>query len=376
MLTRLQARHFRNLEPLDWSPGPGRHLLLGDNGAGKTSLLEALYVLATTRSFRAPRLAICLQHDQPAFRIEGEVEEERRWRLELAWSREQGLDRTVDGTAGPLSEHLAVLPVAAWTAEEREVVTGEPALRRRFLDRGVVGIRPAAIEALSRYRQTLDQKRELLSSPAAVKPFARALAPWNDLLAQAAAEVIAARQRYVERLSRAFQEVAAEAEPAFPQVLPPIELRYRPSPRRGPEGAEAIREVLERIAERETTVGFALVGPQRDELEILWDGHPVRAVASAGERKMLSVLLSAAHGRVLEAAGRRPLYLLDDLDAELAPGALARVWRGFAGGRQVVATSSRPAVWQDLETDRRWHLRKGCLEGSAEGSAGSSREAS
>lgn len=364
MLTRLQARHFRNLDPLDWRPGPGRHLLLGDNGAGKTCLLEAVYVLATTRSFRAPRLAVCLQHEGVAFRLDGEVEEERRWQLGVGWSREQGLDRTVDGTAGPLSEHLAVLPVVAWTAEEGEVVTGEPARRRRFLDRGVVGTRPAAIEALSRYRQSLDQKRELLTSPPAGTPISRALAPWNDLLAQAASEVIAARQLYVERLSEAFREVVAESEPA----LPPIELCYRPSPRRGSEGADAIRGVLERIAERETAAGFALVGPQRDDLEILWDGRPVRAVASAGERKMLSVLLSAAHGRVLEAAGRKPLYLLDDLDAELAPGALARLWRGFGGGRQVVATSSRAAIWNDLETDRRWHLRKGCLEGPDEAS--------
>lgn len=357
MLTRLQARSFRNLEPqgsVVWEPAPGSHLLLGDNGAGKTSLLEAIYVLATTRSFRAPRLALATRHGEEAFRLVGEVEDQRRWRLEITWCRESGLTRTVDGNATSLAEHLAVLPVVAWTAAEGEVVTGEPELRRRFLDRGVVGIRPLAIEALSRYRQALDQKRELLSGDGGSPS---TLAPWNDLLADAAATVIESRCRYVERLTRAFDRVRSETEVGIPE----IELRYRPSPKRGLDGREAIREVLERVQERERAVGFALVGPQRDDLEILWGGHPVRAVASAGERKILSLLLSAAHGQVLEGAGRAPVYLLDDLDAELAPRALEKVWRCFAGVRQVFATSNRPAVWQGLPVTKTWRLAEGVL---------------
>jgi DNA replication and repair protein RecF len=356
VLTHLKARGFRNLEPLAWNIGPGRSLVLGGNGAGKTSLLEAVYVLATTRSFRAPRLAVCVHHGEDTFALETEVEEERRWRLEVSWSREDGLVRAVDGGATSLAGHLSVLPVVAWTGEEGEVVTGEPGLRRRFLDRGVVGTRPGAIDALSRYRQTLDQKRALLSSEPASGP----LGPWNELLAEAAAEVIAARARYVAALSERLREVLDEAELGFPE----IGLRYRPSPRKGEEGAATIREVLERVAERERSVGFALVGPQRDALEILWAGRPVREVVSAGERKAVSLLLSAAHGRVLETAGRRPLYLLDDVDAELAPDTLRRVWSCFGGVRQMIATSNRPEVWDGRDVDRVWTVTDGRLSES------------
>ncbi|MGH9363537.1 MAG: DNA replication/repair protein RecF, partial [Thermoanaerobaculia bacterium] len=74
MLVQLAARGFRNLEPLAWEPAPGSHLLLGGNGAGKTSLLEAAYALATTRSFRTPRLADCVRHGETAFHLAGEVE--------------------------------------------------------------------------------------------------------------------------------------------------------------------------------------------------------------------------------------------------------------------------------------------------------------
>src|SRR4030095_1478521 len=98
---------------------------------------------------------------------------------------------------------------------------------------------------------------------------------------------------------------------------------------RGLGGQESIAAARDRIADRERRRQIPLLGPQRDELEILWGGHEIRRVASAGERKSLSLMLIAAHGRVMEEAGRRPLYLLDDLDAELAPPTVAAVWDVF-----------------------------------------------
>lgn len=355
-LTRLTARSFRNLEPLDWSPVAGRHLLLGDNGAGKTSILEAVYVLATTKSFRTARLAECVQHGEDGFALAGEVEGARRTRLAVAWSEHEGLGRAVDGSSTDLGAHLEALPVVAWTSGEVETVVGPPALRRRLMDRGAVGVRPAVLEVRSRYRRALAQKRELLSREPA--PRLSELAPWNDLLAVAAADLIAARALYVERLEQALEAVLD----ASGLELPDVALRYKPSPRKGLEGPEAVRRVLERLAERELRRGHPLVGPHRDDLEITWGGHPVSSVASAGERKALSLLLSAAQGRVLEQADRRPVYLLDDLDAELAPGNLARVWGVFPTAGQVLATSNRPGVWESLDLDFCWQLTGDRLE--------------
>ena len=355
-LTRLTARSFRNLEPLDWSPGPGRHLLLGDNGAGKTSVLEAVYVLATTKSFRTPRLAECVQHGREAFSLAGDTEGDRRTRLAVAWSEPRGLERSVDGSSTDLAAHLEVLPVVAWTSDEVETVVGAPALRRRMMDRGAVGLRPRVLEVRTRYRRALAQKRELLGREP--KPEPGELAPWNDLLASAAADLIAARAEYVERLSNALETVLADSGLEFPKIF----LGYKPSPRKALQGAPVIRETLERVARREVRRGHPVIGPHRDDLEITWGGHPVDSVASAGERKALSLLLSAAQGRVLEQADRRPVYLLDDLDAELAAGNLARVWGVFPATGQVLATSNRPGVWEELDTDFRWSLAGGRLQ--------------
>ena len=104
-----------------------------------------------------------------------------------------------------------------------------------------------------------------------------------------------------------------------------------------------------------------LLGPHRDELEILWGGHEIRRVASAGERKALSLMLLAAHGRVMEEAGRPPLYLLDDMDAELAPPTVAAVWGVFREAEQLFATSNRPQVWLTLEVGTIWEMERGEL---------------
>jgi DNA replication and repair protein RecF len=142
-----------------------------------------------------------------------------------------------------------------------------------------------------------------------------------------------------------------------------VDLRYRPSPASGLEGAATIAVSLESVAERERRRQMPLLGPHRDELEILWGGHDIRRVASAGERKSLSLLLLAAHGRTLEGLDRRPVYLLDDVDAELATVNHASVWKVFQGDgtRQILASSNRPQVWLTLEVGKIWEMEKGKL---------------
>lgn len=352
MISQLLTSDFRNLEPLDWWPGRGSHLLLGGNGAGKTSLLEAVYVVATTRSFRAAQIGDCVRHGSASFRVHAEVDTDRRSSLEVSWV-EGKRERSLNGKVSPLAEHLAALPVVAWTSAEAEVLVGAPKARRRFLDRGIVGSRPAALEVLGRYREALRQKRQLLLQDGS------GIEIWNELLSTLAAEVIQLRHDYVERLRGVLLTVLEESGLPFP----PVDLRYRSSPASGLEGPEAIADSLDAIADRERRRQMPLLGPHRDELEILWGGHDIRRVASAGERKSLSLLLLAAHGRAMEGVGRNPVYLLDDADAELAPPTHASVWRVFQGGesRQILASSNRPQVWLTLEVGKVWEIEKGRL---------------
>ena len=326
----------------------GRQLLYGPNGSGKTSLLEAIYLLATTRSFRSAQLADCARHRAGEFALAGESDSGQRTRLEVSWSS-TGLRRATNGRQAPLAEHLAALPVLAWTAEDVELLTGAPILRRRFLDRGVVSAHPPALDTLARYRRALAQKRRLLARREGGRE------PWNELLAEHGAELAQLRREHTRRLEAALGDVAARVDPRFVGV----ELRYRPSPAEAVEGKAALYDRLEAAGASESLRRMPLIGPQRDELEVRWRETDAKRIASAGERKALGLLLLAAQGMVLSRSSREPIYLLDDADAELDADAVSRLWRAFDGARQVLASTNRPEVFAGLEIDARWCLEDG-----------------
>ena len=202
MLREITYRGFRNLVDGSWRLEGGGHLLVGPNGAGKTSLLEAVYLLATTKSFRAARIADCRRHDADELTLFGRIEGDGRVELELAWDK-SGPRRRLNGKAATLTDYLAPLPVVAWSAAAGRLIDGVPEVRRRFLDQGVVGIRPASLGVLARYRRALEQKRHLL------KTGARGLAAWNEVLADSAARLIELRRAYLGELETAFSELAA-----------------------------------------------------------------------------------------------------------------------------------------------------------------------
>ena len=353
MLGEIEARSFRNLEPTRLELRPGRHVFLGPNGAGKTSLLEAVYLLATTRSFRTARPNETIRHGASGFylRLQTTAGDE----LELAFEGAERRRRK-NGKAADLPAYLATLPLVAWTSADLEILVGPPAGRRRLLDRGVIGRRPGAIATLSSYRQALDEKRGLLQR-GAFGP--SELAPWNELLATLGAELQAERALFVAELAGALRRLAERSDLG----LAPLEIEYLPSPPGALRGREALLRVFEEKSRAEAVQRQPLVGPQRDDLEIRFGGKPVRQVASAGERKALSLMLALAQGQVLKEQGNPPIYLLDDLDAELDRERRRHLWRLLEptpeAPIQVFATSNRPEIWPAAEVDFRWACAAG-----------------
>jgi len=342
LLAQLSCRSFRNLTDSDWRLQAGCHLLLGANGAGKTSLLEAIYLLATTRSFRTSRPEDCVRWGEERFHLRGEFENAERVFLEVGWGP-NGRYRAVNGGSAPLASHLGVQPTVSWTAAEHEILSGQPAGRRRFLDQGIVGLKPAALAVLARYRRALSQKRQIL------RVGGRGLDPWNEVLAGATAELVSLRQQYIELLRAALSQTVAETG----VELPAIDVRYRPSVD-ATGGAEQVLAQLAEVGAREREENRALLGPHRDELEVLWGNRPARRAASVGERKLLGLVLTIARGRLLEEARRPPIYLLDDADAELDQERLEALWPLLAGAPQVFVSSNRPAVWEGISEVTRW----------------------
>ncbi|MEM8997549.1 MAG: hypothetical protein AAGF23_22380, partial [Acidobacteriota bacterium] len=288
---------------------------------------------------------------EPGFHLAGETGE--RERLELYFDGDQRR-RRLNGESVPLARYLGAQPVIAWTASDLDVLVGPPAARRRFMDRGVVALRPSSIDGIARYRRALAEKRSLLQRGCRADD----LEPWNLVLAAAAAPLIERRLDYVRRL----EEALVAVEEICQLDIGPLDLAYRPSPKGGEDGEGAIIDRFEAEVEREIAAQMPLYGPHRDELRIRFRGAAVRDVASAGERKAIGLQLTAAHARLLEGADIEPIFLLDDVDTELDEKRLRRLWRYFGGARQLLATSNRPFVFRDLPFSQRIHAASGAFE--------------
>jgi DNA replication and repair protein RecF len=352
LLRSLSFRDFRNLEDATWSPEPGANLIYGLNGAGKSSLLEAVYLATTTKSFRTSRLPDCRKHGADGFFLGADVEGDARVRLEVGFGA-SGKTRTVNGGSSSIGEHLEVLPVVTWTTRDTDLFHGPPSLRRQMVDRGLVEERVTALGVLSDYRRALEAKRAALDT----QP--QTLTEWNTILAARGAALTDLRADWIDRLEAAVARLLEESSLGFRRV----ELRYRPSPRQALEGEQALFDRLEAMAAQEIRRGATLIGPHRDDLEIVWQGRPVTRIASAGERKLLGLVLLMAEARMIGERHKPPLYLIDDLDAELDRGRVEQIWELLCEAPQMVATSSRKEVVDDLTASAKWSLEKGVLSG-------------
>ena len=263
----------------------------------------------------------------------------------------------INGKSAVLADYLARLPSFAWSTRDDALLDGDPQARRRLMDQGIVAGKPLEVEVLSRYRRVLAAKRRLLVQKRELSAD-DTVESWNRLMAAVGCELIRLRAAYVRQLQTAFEETRAEHR----IDLPAVEFLYQPSPASGGESAEHFLAALERVKSREARRGRSLLGPHRDRLEFRWGMSDIGSSASAGERKLFGLVLTAARRRILQAAGREPIILLDDLDATLDSGHLSAAWRLFEAVPQVVASSADPETGRGFSGVTGWRLHDGRIE--------------
>lgn len=323
-------------------------VLLGDNGQGKTSLLEAIGYLATTKSFRRARPAELARHGSASFAVAGTVSQGGA-RRELRAIFDEGRRATfIAGAPVELAEYIESLTVVPITQAHAAIVRGGPDERRGFLDRGILGIRPPYLRSLSAFRRTLRQKNALLRAAA---PDDRQLAAWNDRLAAEGAELVVRRREYVALLRAALLEVGPaflpEAETLGLELHdvvardPHLASRADGTPARA-EVEHALRRRLESQVARERAAGQALSGPHRDDLVIELSGRDIRRFASSGQQRSALLALKLAKVQVFrERRGHPPVLLVDDVDTEIDPTRLGTFLKQVGGRAQAVLTSSK-----------------------------------
>lgn len=357
-LDRITLTHFRNhaASRLD---GSGKlNLLVGENGAGKTNVLEALSLLAPGRGLRrAPLAEMATAGEAHGFTVSAELDcgDGREWvRLGTGVAPERPGRRIVhvggaETSAMAVGEWLAI----GWLTPAMDGLFADSAsARRRYMDRLALALEPSHARFASRYEAALRERNRLLAGEAEPDP------AWLDALegqlAEAGAALAQGRAALVERLFSAL-----EALPEGPFARPA--LAYAPG---GPLEAEALAAELARHRRRDRAAQRTLTGPHRDELVVRMAGSAMPAAnCSTGEQKAMLIAITLAHAE-LAAAGRPGVLLLDEVAAHLDPLRRAALFERLrAGAAQVWLTGTELAPFADIAGEAAvWRVSEGAVE--------------
>lgn len=351
-IRRLQLAHYRNYDALTLDLGPGLHVFAGPNAQGKTNLLEAVYLTATGRSPRTSQESELIGWDAEVGRAVGEFQGTHRGgvTVEVALGRKKPTGSTVDkrikvnGAPRKVADLAGLVPVVLFLVEDLEIVRGEPARRRDFLDTDLATMSRSYAWALRQYTRVLDQRNRLLKEIRDGGGRAADLLPWDAQLATFGGRILEVRTRFVADLDAAsgatYQGLTASEQA--------MSLTYRREwgdqdarPVKREEFSVLLAEALGGVVQEEIRRGSTLVGPHRDDVRFLVDGRDIRQFGSQGEQRTAALALRVAEFTLLQRLfGEPPVLLLDDILSELDRTRRAALLAHLAPIAQVILTTT------------------------------------
>jgi DNA replication and repair protein RecF len=341
LLAEIEATNFRNLSgKISW--GPQLNIIYGNNGQGKTSWLEAIHILARTKSFRTQRLQETIRFGEHIATISGRVtagvDLERQLQVTL---HDNSKTIMVNSKRETLARYISQLQVFSFTAADLDVVRGMPEARRRFLDKGIASIRSAYLQTIADYGRVIKQKNKLLQmaneSELGLDKVSELVAPWNDQLVRLAGVIHNERMQFVAGLNEQLERQLFDRRDLTTRYVSALEGK-------GDLG-DYERLLEERINLRlgaEIASGHSLIGPHRDDLEILLDGREIRVFGSSGQQRSALLLLDLATISLYNLASNdQPVFVIDDVDAELDERRIRRLLEYLENRTQTFITTSK-----------------------------------
>ncbi len=369
----IHVHKFRNHTQTDAVFGEGVNALLGQNGEGKTNLLEAISYLCLTKSFFGSTDGVVLQIGEDRFEVSGELEGDTGIRYQVAVTYEHAerekeffINRT---KVEKFSDVVGQFPVVVLSPESGAITTGGPVDRRRFLDFVISQSSKVYLEDLLEYRRVMRQRnRVLFDSKLSRTDATDLLEPWNEELVDRGARIVHRRHLFLEEL----QPLVGESYMSLAGRIEEPRMTYKPSVDTDKSMTEeTIRQVfakeLKRKAGEEKRFGITLVGPHRDELTLEINNLGVRSHASQGQHKTFLIALKVAEFLYLQSKrNERPILLLDDIFTELDKHRAERLLAltGSVGQAFITTTSDGvfPADFNWANANKRFVVHGGTVE--------------
>lgn len=308
-LSQLNIQHFRNLKAVSLTLDSGFNFLIGHNGSGKTSLLEAIYFLGHGRSFKSSVVGRVIHYDQPEFTLFAKIEDQQAsWSVGLQKTRQGESTIRINGEDGNKIADLAhLLPMQLITPEGLTLINGGPSYRRAFLDWGLFHLEPSFHALWSSLNRLLKQRNAALQQ---VTDYSQ-IKIWDQQLHHIAGQISEWRQHYAEALK---QEISATCQLFLPEIE--IEAQFY----QGWTKEIPYAELLASNFERDRAVGYTMSGPQRADFKFKANGLPAEDILSRGQLKLLMCALRLAQGEhLMQQQQRRCIFLIDDFASELDP---------------------------------------------------------
>ena len=374
-IATLDLRDFRLYEQLHLDLSAGLTVIIGPNASGKTSILEAMHVLATTKSPRNHQDRRLVRYGAPYARLEGRFVsagsqstsvaallpgQSRAGAEDVVTAKQVKLDgRPIQS----LSEIVGRVPLVMFSAEDLAIVKGAPGHRRRFLNLALSQLRPRYLDDLQRYRRALSQRNQLLKLIRHGRARADDLQPWDGPLIDAGAALAADRRDLLDTLT----DIASQVHSRLTDGAEQLTLRYHGDLSEADDSDAAclrMTELLERSLEGDIERGFTISGPHRDDFDILADGKSLRLYGSQGQQRTAALSLKLAEAQVAAAwCSEPPLLLLDDCLSELDDTRAARVLELADCQQGLIVTSPTLGSVLAGRTDACFvHLRAGHVE--------------
>ena len=341
LLAEIEVTNFRNLTG-KLVFGPHLNLIYGNNGQGKTSWLEAIHVLARTKSFRTTRLQETIRFGETSASVSGRVIAGSNLQRDLEVAiNENSKSIFVNSKREALTSYLSQLQVFSFTAADLDIVRGMPEARRRFLDRGIASLRPSYLQTIVDYNRVLKQKNKLLhiadEEQLSLDKVSVLITPWNDQLVRLASVIHRERIEFVESINAVLERQLFDRRDLTTRYLSKLEGKGDLN-----DFESVMRARLTLRLSAEMAAGHSLIGPHRDDLEVLLDGREIRVFGSSGQQRRALLLLDlAAISLYNSRLNDQPVFIIDDVDAELDERRIRRLLEYLENRTQTFITTSK-----------------------------------